>query len=276
MSVISGFSTVLIAGCLWCNWAFDAATSPAEWKKIWSVPFKADQIECDPLDQVYALHGAELTKFKTDGSVFRVYSNKTLGKITKADCSNPLKIAVFYKELGRLIFLDNTLSEQGEAIKMENLGLELAHLTATSADENGIWIYDPVEFRLLRYNSAFKLKAQVEQINQLLALENPPSSMLESGNYLIMAVPENGLYLLDIFGTFIRKFDIKNCDKLFRAEEGFIYWNKTSQQLMQKSWKGPEEFEITLPLKGCKDVALGKNFLYILKNDTLSAFRRDS
>ena len=274
MSLVSGIYAVLIAGCVWCNWAMDAHLNPTEWKKVWSVPVKAEHIECDPLDQVYALNGAELIKFKTDGSVFRVYSNKALGKITKADCSNPLKIAVFYKELGRLIFLDNTLSEQGEAIKMEDLGLELAHLTATSADENGIWIYDPVDFRLLRYNSAFKLKAQVEQINQLLALENPPSSMLESGNYLIMAVPENGIFLMDIFGTFIRKFDIKNCIKLFRAEDGFIYWNKTTQQLFQKSWKGPDEFEIKLPLNECKDVAVGKNCLYTLKNDTLSAFRR--
>ncbi|MFN5319354.1 MAG: hypothetical protein ACK5CY_11005 [Bacteroidia bacterium] len=276
MSIFSGICAILIAGCAWCNWTFDAPSHSTEWKKLWSVPVKAEFIECDPLDQVYALNGAELIKFKADGSVFRVYSNKTLGRITKADCSNPLKISVFYKELGRLIFLDNTLSEQGEAIKMEDLGLELAHTTATSADENGIWIYDPVDFRLLRYNSAFKIKAQVEQINQLLALENPPSSMLEAGNYLIMAVPENGIYILDIFGTFIRKFDIKNCDKLFKAEDGFIYWNKTTQQLFQKSWKGPDALELTLPVKECKDVAVSKNCVFILKNDTLSAFRRGS
>lgn len=276
MSITSGICAVLLAGCIWGNWTNYTLSTQSEWKKIWSVPFKAEHIECDLLDQVYALNGAELTKFKNDGSVFRVYSNKTLGKITKADCSNPLKIAVFYKELGRLMFLDNTLSEQGEAIKMEELGLELAHLTATSADENGIWIYDPVEFRLLRYNSSFKLKAQVEQINQLLALENPPNAMLESGNYLVMAAPDNGIYILDIFGTFIRKFDIKNCDKLFRAEDGFIYWNKLTQQLFHKSWKGPDRFEIQLPLNEYKDVAVGKNCIFILKNDTLSAFRRSN
>jgi hypothetical protein len=274
MSVVSGFCAVLLAGCFWISWANNTQQNTSDWKKLWSVPVKAEHIECDPLDQVYALNGAELIKFKSDGSVFRVYSNKTLGRITKADCSNPLKIAVFYKELSRLIFLDNTLSEQGEAIKMEDLGLELAQITATSSDENGIWIYDPVGFRLLRYNNAFKLKAQVEQLNQLLALENAPVAMLESGNNLIMAVPESGIYILDIFGTFIRKFDIKNCDKLFRAEEGFYYWNKSSQQLFQKSWKGPDEFEIPLPVGECKDIAVGKSCVYILKNDTLSAFRR--
>jgi len=41
----------------------------------------------------------------------------------------------------------------------ENHKKTLAHLKETSADENGILIYDPVEFRLLRYNRDFKLKA---------------------------------------------------------------------------------------------------------------------
>ncbi|UPT66170.1 MAG: hypothetical protein M0D57_17035 [Sphingobacteriales bacterium JAD_PAG50586_3] len=59
----------------------------------------------DKLDNVYVINDNEIFKYKPDGKLFNRYSNKSLGKVTMIDVSNPLKILLFYKDFSRIVYL---------------------------------------------------------------------------------------------------------------------------------------------------------------------------
>lgn len=69
------------------------------------------------------------------------YKNLSLGKITKIDLQNPLKIVLFYENFNTVVTLDNQLSETQKINFSEN---EIPILvTATGiASQNRLWIYN--------------------------------------------------------------------------------------------------------------------------------------
>jgi len=69
------------------------------------------------------------------------YSNKRFGTITSIDCTNPLKMLVYYKDFQQLVFLDNQLTQNSEAISLEDLGYEQTDLICTSMN-NSFWLYN--------------------------------------------------------------------------------------------------------------------------------------
>jgi len=80
-----------------------------KWKELWSVAVKGNTIEVDNLGDVYVLANQDIIKYKNGGQLYRLYSNKSLGNISRIDVSNPLKTLVFYRDLSRLVFIDNTI-----------------------------------------------------------------------------------------------------------------------------------------------------------------------
>jgi len=69
------------------------------------------------------------------------YKNISLGKITKIDIQNPLKVMLFYENFNTIILLDNQLSE----IQKINLSENDVPIMATAtgiASGNRLWIYN--------------------------------------------------------------------------------------------------------------------------------------
>ncbi|MDD1475334.1 hypothetical protein MEO41_29325, partial [Dolichospermum sp. ST_sed4] len=76
-------------------------------------------------------------------------SDKSIGNIGFVDASDPLKILLFYRDFGQIRFLDNSLSPQGNTILLDNIGFGSSTMVCSS-DQNGIWLYEPVSFKLTR------------------------------------------------------------------------------------------------------------------------------
>jgi hypothetical protein len=58
--------------------------------------------------------------------------NKNLGDISFVDASNMLRILVFYKDFLQVVFLDNTLSANGETVSFDKIGFQQAQLVCSS------------------------------------------------------------------------------------------------------------------------------------------------
>ena len=69
------------------------------------------------------------------------YKNLSLGKITKVEIQNPLKIVLFYENFNTIITLDNQLNETQKINFSEN---EIPILVAATgiASQNRLWIYN--------------------------------------------------------------------------------------------------------------------------------------
>ena len=79
--------------------------------------------------------------FKTNREESFEYKNISLGKPTKIDVQNPLKIMLFYENFNTIILLDNQLSETQKINLSENDVPIMATATGI-ASGNRLWIYN--------------------------------------------------------------------------------------------------------------------------------------
>src|SRR5687768_4036966 len=75
-----------------------------------SNPSEAKYLTTDDLGNAYMVEKNELKKYSAEGILLATYSNNNLGDLTVVDASDPLKLLLFFKDLSKIIFLDNTLS----------------------------------------------------------------------------------------------------------------------------------------------------------------------
>jgi hypothetical protein len=182
-----------------------------------------DFFELDNLGNVYVVQQNEITKFNDKGSKFDYkFSNKLFGNIQSIDATNALKIQVFYKDLGVLLFLDNMLAENGEALRLQLLDLEQSLVSCFSYN-NGIWFYNPINFTLTRLNDRLQKEIVTGNLNQITARKINPKSIKEIGKYLYITQMDGDVIQLDLAGNYIKTYHGFGAVEVFITETGFYY-----------------------------------------------------
>jgi hypothetical protein len=103
----------------------------------------------DVLSNLYYIENNVFFK-KNNGQLWQ-YKNLSLGKISKIDLQNPLKIVVFYEDFNSVILLDNQLNE----IQKINFSTENSSIIAAAigiASQNRLWVFDTLSQKLGLYN----------------------------------------------------------------------------------------------------------------------------
>ena len=81
--------------------------------------------------------------YKLEGNKEFTFNDYSLGKLTRADIINPLKILLFYQETNTVVFVDNTLNEI-ERINLTNLPDTVFARSVTNTGNNMIWVYNEI------------------------------------------------------------------------------------------------------------------------------------
>ncbi len=162
----------------------------------------------DGFENLYvAKKNSELLKINSEGKTLRVNSRKDLGIPTSINAENPLRILIFYREQGWLIIADNQLAFQFE-IDLKQIGFTDPTLTANSFD-GGIWVFDQGNGTLnkVMLNATGVEPVGAIDLRQILFTELNPQRLITDGNYLVLS-NNNILYVLDRYGTYIRKIEL--------------------------------------------------------------------
>lgn len=121
-------------------------------KSVTTIKGKFDFFTTDNLGNIYVVNNDELIKYTDDHKPQYSFSSKLYGQISGVDFNFPLKPTLFYEELRQMLLLDNTLSMQGAAIFLEDHNLDQSTVACASINNN-YWLFDQLEFSLLRINS---------------------------------------------------------------------------------------------------------------------------
>jgi hypothetical protein len=191
----------------------------------YTLEVKANAIVSDNLSNLYVIENDKFTKYDMKLKMQKEFSNKNFGNITTADVTNPLRPLLFYQEFGRVVFLDNTLSQNGEPIALEKLGYPLATLVASSYD-NSLWIYDQPSFELIRFNTALEITNRTGNLSQILGIDLQPNFILEKDNRLFVNNPKTGILVFDVFGTYIKTIPIDSLTNFQVADDQIIYFSE--------------------------------------------------
>lgn len=241
------------------------------WAKLWASPIKGQALKTDNLGNAYVVQGDMITKLLESGKFYRVYSNKRLGNISSVDVMNPLKIVLFYEDFSRISFLDNTVTENGNVLQLEDRGLELASLVCASFD-NGLWIYDPVQFLLTRFDQQLQETVRITNLNQILGYAPNPDFMTESESILYINDPEHGILRFDIFGTYLSMIPIQGLEN-FQVKDQQLFYSISKGDLIAYGLKTLQSDTLNLPRNDYKELSWWKDRVYILTEDSLVAYQ---
>ncbi len=87
---------------------------------------------------------------KVDSDVLQ-YQNLALGKVTKVDILNPLKVILFYKEFNSIVVLDNQMNEI-QRVDFSKLDNTVVASAVGISGQNKIWVYNSMNQQIGLYD----------------------------------------------------------------------------------------------------------------------------
>jgi hypothetical protein len=239
------------------------------------ISITGQELTTDNLGNWFVINNDQIVKFRDENREPYFYSNKRLGKITSVDATNPLKVLVFYRDFSKIVFLDNTLSESGPTLLLQDLELEQASVVCSTFD-NGFWVFDQQNFLLIRFNNLLKESVRIKNLHMIVNRTVEPNFMLEFENRLYMNDPKSGILVFDIFGTYYKTIPIKSLKK-FQVMGNFIYYINEKNEFRWYDMKLLNDELIKIPTQPvCCEARVEKNKLFIFKNDSLHIFGFDN
>jgi len=227
------------------------------------IPTEANIFTTDNLGNIYLVTKSVVEKFDVTANKLKTYSNKSLGQISSIEATNPLKIVLLYQDFSQVVYLDNMLSQSSSPVFLQSLSIPQISLVSYSYN-NGLWVYNPQNFELIRLDQNLQIVQQTGNLNQLLGIPVKPSFMLEHENWLYLNDPQTGILVFDLFGTYYKTIPLKGLNK-FQVEDDFIYF-LNDNTLNNYNLKTLESGQRTLPDSSIIDARVQKNKLYLLKD----------
>ncbi len=221
-----------------------AGFSQSKFNLIATIDVEADFFTSDNQSNVYAVKGNELTKYNKTGKLLYKYSNKNFGNIDFVDASNMMRLLLYYKNFLQIVFLDNTLSLDGEPVSLDEIQYQQAQLVCSS-NNNGFWLYDQQNLELVRLSPTFEKTEGTGNLSLLLNLNLQPNMLLEYDNKVYLNNPSTGILIFDIYGTYYKTIPIKNLQR-FQPITDWIYFI-SEKKIKAYNTKTTEEKEFEIP-----------------------------
>lgn len=237
-------------------------------KMVSSKKVNCTSFTTDNLGNVFQTKGNTIEKYLPDGTLQNQYSSKLFGNIDIVDTQNPLQILLYHEDVSQVILLDNTLSLQ-VTIPLEHFGLELTQ-TVCSSTNSGFWAFNPLSIELIKISNASEVVVESGNLSQIIGLELNPNYITEHSNRVYLNDPKNGIFVFDIFGTYLKTIPIKGLSSFQATETDLYYLEKGS--IFGFNFKTLDITSITLPTLGIEHFRVEKNSIYTLKQNMLSKF----
>ena len=206
---------------------------------------------------------------KVDSAILQ-YQNLSLGKITKVDILNPLKVILFYKEFNSIVVLDNQMNEI-QRVDFSKLEDSIVASAVGISGQNKVWVFNsmnqqiglydltnnsyqnlgnPIKGELLYYQSDFNYFHWIDNQHQWntctifgRVFSNGKIEEIEAIQLIdidkVLFVKNNSLYLNDIKQN--KVYEIEIVEKSFKK---FYY---KDQILSIFTDKGITNYKITIP-----------------------------
>ncbi len=166
-----------------------------------SVSVTARFLTSDFLKSAYIINNKnQVIKYDSTGTVLSMFNEERYGKLTSIDATSPFNVLLFYKDFSTLITTDMRLNNK-RLYKLSTLGLTNVS-AACLANDNYIWVYDMNDGKLKKIDHNYQIIVQSLSLPQLLGETVEPNFLVESNGLLYMNVPNLGVIMFDIFGTF--------------------------------------------------------------------------
>lgn len=201
-----------------------------------SLSITTKMMASDPIANFYLVSPTnEIIKYSPAGNEQFRYNNNTLGNLGFIDCSNPFNLLLYYPDFQSVILLDRTMNESNRMDFIE-FGVPDVSQIALSND-NQIWYYDELDFKLKKINAEGQPVSQSEDLNLIFRQIPRIKQLGASGNWVFLNTHSLGLLIFDQFGQYHQSIDqevdafqvVSNQLILQKGQQYFQYDQKTGQ-----------------------------------------------
>ncbi|MRX66630.1 hypothetical protein SAMN06265349_102536 [Flavobacterium resistens] len=154
----------------------------------------------------YQISNNVFSKFK--GSEVFEYKNVSLGRITKTDLQNPLKIVLYYEDFNTVVLLDNQLNKITEI----NFSLNATPIVVSAigmSTQNQLWIYNALNQQIGLFDY---LKNEYKTVS--IPLTEPIKHYQTDFNTFYWIDKKNNWFSCDIFGKITSLGNVSDFDKI--------------------------------------------------------------
>lgn len=183
---------------------------------------EADEyIGIDALDYEYFIKNNTLFKFKN--SEKHQYKSVSLGKISKVDLQNPLRILLFYENFNIIIALDNQLNEV-DKINLSQTDYNIVASAIGTSSQNNYWIFNNLTQRLGLYNYN---KESFKYISNVFNKEIKTYTATYTHFYWVDK--DNQLNSCSIFGKISNLGILPDYDQIYLTDESVLAYKKADK-----------------------------------------------
>lgn len=231
-----------------------------------SIPINADEfVTIDSFGYYYFIKNNVFYKQK-ESELFQ-YKNLSLGKITKVDLQNPLKIVLFYEGFNTVITLDNQLNETASINFSRNQNNPIMASAVGLASQNRFWVFDSMQMQLGLYDFT---KHVFQSLSQ--PFQNPIQFYQTDYNQFYW-IDSNGIVsFCDVFGKISTLGKIPEFDSAqIISNEVMIYQN--DNQFYSYHFKDEKSTLINLDEKIVEKFLIKDQFLIIFTNSEIRTYQ---
>ncbi|GEP51661.1 hypothetical protein FNO01nite_23330 [Flavobacterium noncentrifugens] len=255
---------VLFFLMLWMSGSF-AQNPKIAVSKINSFAFAADTfLGYDKFGWKYFIINNTFNKEKD--SLILQYKNLALGKITKVDLQNPLKIMLFYENFNTVILLDNQLNETQKISFSENQVPIVVAGTGMAA-QNRLWIYNSLSQQIGLFDY---LK------NEYKSITVPFTGKLKyyesDFNYFQWIDENHERFACDVYGKMADLGKLPDFDRVRFASDNWILYS-LDNQLFALDIKNNKPTPLSIPEKSFKSFTVRDQILSIFTTDGITNYK---
>jgi hypothetical protein len=204
--------------------------------------------------------------YKVDEKESFEYKNPSLGKITKVDLQNPLKIVIFYEAFNTVILLDNQLNET-QKINFSEAINPLVSAAIGIASQNQLWIYNSLNQQIGLYDY---LKNNYKSITTSFP-ENIKYYQSDF-NTFDWIDKKNNWYSCDIYGKITTKEILSDFDLIEISNDHQFIYSKNNRLFLEDLEKRIK-FEIEISEKTFKKFYFKDQILSIFTNEGITNYK---
>jgi len=234
------------------------------------IPMEGGSFITDNLQSAYIYSGSVLKKYDVHGKLLNEHDDKSYGKISYIDVNDPMKVMVYYKDFDEIVFLDNTLSPNGNPVNLGDAGYPMAAL-ACGSHNDGAWIYEAQGLQLVRFDNSLGVTQKTGNLVQVLGMPLNPNYLLEYNNYVYLNDTAQGILIFDQYGTYYKTIPIKGLTN-FEVRGDRLFYNRGNRihafnlnTIMEDVTPAPDSL--------ATNVRIEKNILFEECKDTLRVYK---
>lgn len=221
-------------------------------------------VNIDPFGYQYYIKDNVFIKQK-DKEIFQ-YKNLSLGKITKIDLENPLKIVLFYEGFNTVVILDNQLNET-QIISFSKNNSTIIASAIGLASQNRLWVFNSLNMQLNFFDFLRLIYTPLAQ-----PFQNAIKDYDSTFNTFYWIEDDLDFYSCDIFGKISWLGKVPNYEKIEIISNKFVCY-QIANQLYYYDVKDNISTLIKIDEKTFESFQVKDQFLIIFTNNEISTYQ---